>query len=100
MRSVGHGVSFGALDKVGRREPETRVIWQPDNGHRLSRLGVGTYLYPKAFTEKQVAVALERLTSSPGVLAACRACQARVEKQIPPEDVFNLLVDAHRAGCG
>ena len=56
---------------------------QPDNGYRLARLGVGVYVYPKAFTPGRVADALARLTSSPEVGAACRACRARIAEQMP-----------------
>ena len=73
---------------------------QPDNGYRLARLGVGAYVYPKAFTPGRVADALARLTSSPEVGAACRACRARIAEQMPAEAVFRLLEEAHRTACG
>ncbi|MBP1775739.1 MAG: glycosyl transferase family 28 [candidate division NC10 bacterium] len=73
---------------------------QPDNGFRLTRLGVGAYLYPKAFTPDRVAAALGRLTGSPEVARACRACRELVEKQMPAEDVFRILEETHRRTCG
>ena len=73
---------------------------QPDNGYRLARLGVGAYVYPKAFTPGRVADVLARLTSSPEVGAACRACRARIAEQMPAEAVFRLLEEAHRTACG
>jgi rhamnosyltransferase subunit B len=73
---------------------------QPDNGYRLTHLGVGAYVYPKAFTPGRVADALARLTSSPGVGAACRACRARIAEQMPEETVFRSLEEAHRTACG
>ena len=73
---------------------------QPDNGYRLARLGVGVYVYPKAFTPGRVADALARLTSSPEVGTACRACRARIAEQMPAEAVFRLLEEAHRTACG
>ena len=73
---------------------------QPDNGYRLTRLGVGAYVYPKAFTPDRVADALARLTSSPEVARACRACRARIEEQMPAEAVFRLLEEAHRTPAG
>ena len=73
---------------------------QPDNGYRLTRLGVGTYLYPRAFTGKRVSAALARLANSRGVAEACRRCRARVEEQMPAEAVFHLLEEAHRSACG
>jgi UDP:flavonoid glycosyltransferase YjiC (YdhE family) len=73
---------------------------QPDNGHRLTRLGAGAYLYPKAFSPDRVAAALARLTRSPEVAQACRACRARVEGQMPAEAVFRILEETHRYACG
>jgi UDP:flavonoid glycosyltransferase YjiC (YdhE family) len=73
---------------------------QPDNGYRLTRLGVGAYLYPKAFTPDRVAAALARLTRSPEVTEACHACRARVEGQMPADTVFRFLEEAHRTACG
>jgi rhamnosyltransferase subunit B len=73
---------------------------QPDNGYRLTRLGVGAYLYPKAFTPDQVADALARLTSSPDVTRACRAYHDRMHRQMPAETVFHMLEEAHRTACG
>jgi rhamnosyltransferase subunit B len=73
---------------------------QPDNGYRLTRLGVGAYLYPKAFTPDRVAASLARLTRSPEVTRACRAYRARVEGQMPAEAVFRILEETHRQTCG
>jgi rhamnosyltransferase subunit B len=73
---------------------------QPDNGARLARLGVGAYLYPKAFTPERVAAALTRLTRSSEVAQACSACRARVEAQMSPETVFHILEETHRRACG
>jgi rhamnosyltransferase subunit B len=73
---------------------------QPDNGARLVRLGVGAYLYPKAFTPERVAAALARLTQSPEVACACRTCRARVKEQMPAEAVFRMLEETHRRVCG
>ena len=72
---------------------------QPDNGNRLTRLGVGAYLYPKVFTPDRVAAALARLTRSPEVARACRVCRARVEGQMPAEAVFRILEETHRHAC-
>ena len=72
---------------------------QPDNGARLARLGVGAYLYPKAFTSERVAAELARLTESPEVARACLACRSRVEGQMPAEAVFRLLEETHRRAC-
>jgi rhamnosyltransferase subunit B len=73
---------------------------QPDNGYRLTRLGVGAYVYPKAFTPGRVADRLAHLTTSAGVARACGACRARIEDQMPAEAVFRLLEEAHRTACG
>jgi UDP:flavonoid glycosyltransferase YjiC (YdhE family) len=71
---------------------------QPDNGHRLTRLGVGRYLYSRQFTPDRVAQALRDLTTSPDVARACRDCRDRMQGQMPAETVFRLLEEFHRAG--
>jgi rhamnosyltransferase subunit B len=73
---------------------------QPDNGHRITRFGVGAYLYPKAFTPRRVTTMLAHLTSSPDVANACRKYRTQIENQMPAEAVFRLLEDAHREACG
>lgn len=73
---------------------------QPDNGYRITRLGVGAYLYPKMFTPHRVTAALAHLTSSPEVARACREYRSRMENQMPAEAVFRLLDEAHRVACG
>lgn len=71
---------------------------QPDNGHRLTRLGVGQCLYPERFTPERVADALERLTVASAVRQACRECRARMQQQMPAEAVFHLLEEWHQVG--
>jgi rhamnosyltransferase subunit B len=73
---------------------------QPDNGCRLTHLGVGAYLYPKAFTPARVADTLARLTSSPGVARACGEYRDQMHRQMPAETVFHMLEEAHRTVCG
>jgi UDP:flavonoid glycosyltransferase YjiC (YdhE family) len=73
---------------------------QPDNGYRLSRLGAGAYLYPKAFTPVRVADTLVRLTSSRDVARACEECRDRMRRQMPAETVCHMLEEAHRTACG
>jgi rhamnosyltransferase subunit B len=73
---------------------------QPDNGHRLSRLGVGTYLYPKAFTPERLVDTLAHLRSAPEVARACDEYRARMRRQMPAEAVFDFLEEVHRVACG
>ena len=73
---------------------------QPDNGYRLTRLGMGAYLYPKAFTPDRASAALARLTQSPEVARACLAWRARIEGQMPAAAVSRFLEEAHRTACG
>lgn len=68
---------------------------QPDNGNRLHRLGVGDYLYPRAFRPSIVAEKLRHLTSSPAVRRACQGCRDRMGRQMPPEEVFRLVEEVH-----
>jgi UDP:flavonoid glycosyltransferase YjiC (YdhE family) len=39
---------------------------QPDNAHRMTRLGVGRTLYPKRYTAARAASELRRLLDDPG----------------------------------
>jgi UDP:flavonoid glycosyltransferase YjiC (YdhE family) len=73
---------------------------QPDNGYRLRQMGVGDYLYPKAFTPGRVADALARLTSSPKVAQACGGYRDRMRQQMPADAVARFLEEAHRTACG
>ena len=52
---------------------------QYDNTRRLARLGVGDEISVKAFRTPAVAAALERLLTSPGVAANCRALAERCD---------------------
>jgi rhamnosyltransferase subunit B len=72
---------------------------QPDNGHRITRFGVGAYLYPRGFTPRRVATMLAHLTSSPDVEDACRRYRTQIENQMSAEAVFRLLEEAHREAC-
>jgi len=51
---------------------------QPDNADRLARLGVGTWLTPRRFTETNVARDLARLLSDDRVAARCRSAASRL----------------------
>jgi rhamnosyltransferase subunit B len=62
---------------------------QPDNAARLVRLGAGESIRPGQFTPERVARALDRLTSSPTVAAACGACREKI-----------AAVDAVGRACG
>jgi rhamnosyltransferase subunit B len=69
---------------------------QPDNAHRLVRLGVARRLYPKAFTAENVAAALRALTDDPTVRAACAAAAALIRASRPAEVVIEVLENLHR----
>jgi rhamnosyltransferase subunit B len=64
---------------------------QPDNGWRLRTLGVGDYLYPRRFQPGRVAETLQRLTRDDRTAAACRQAKDRLQHQMPPEQVAELL---------
>ncbi len=68
---------------------------QPDNGNRLRRMGVGDYLYPRAFRPSVVTEKLRRLITSPAVRRACQEYRLRMEKQMPAEDVFRLVDETY-----
>jgi UDP:flavonoid glycosyltransferase YjiC (YdhE family) len=51
---------------------------QPDNGHRLARLGVGKVIWPKRFNGATLAAALSSLLHDPEVHTRCRELAARI----------------------
>ena len=79
---VHHG-GMGTLGQVLRAGIPHLVmpmaIDQPDNAHRLVRLGVADCLKPKAFRAAAVAQKLDRLLSSPAVATACRKIATRFD---------------------
>jgi UDP:flavonoid glycosyltransferase YjiC (YdhE family) len=70
---------------------------QPDNAHRLVRLGVALRLYPRRFTADRVAAALRHLLRDAAVRAACAAAAARVRADRPAAVVFDTLENLRRA---
>jgi UDP:flavonoid glycosyltransferase YjiC (YdhE family) len=68
---------------------------QPDNGNRVRGLGVGEYLYPRAFTPDRVEAALQGLLASASVGEACRECRERIRSQMSAEEVVGLLEEVH-----
>ncbi len=73
---------------------------QPDNGWRLRNLGVGDYLYPKAFQPATVARRLNYLAGTPAVADACHRASERIRSQMPPQHVAKLLEDFARSRLG
>ncbi len=73
---------------------------QPDNGYRLTRLGVGAYVYPKAFTAGRVADALARLTSSPEVASGVSRVPSADRGADARRGGVSFLEEAHRTACG
>ncbi len=71
---------------------------QPDNAHRLVRLGVARRLYPTAFTAERVAVALHELRENPAIRSACAAIAARIRAARPADVVIDVLESLRRAG--
>lgn len=64
---------------------------QPDNEHRLRRLGAGIGLVPRKFTPERVAAALGRLTSDSGIMKAAQSCARRMAERPDPDDVVRWL---------
>jgi UDP:flavonoid glycosyltransferase YjiC (YdhE family) len=50
---------------------------QPDNAHRIVKLGVGDRLMPRQFTGKRLANILDRLLTSPQVQQCCQELAQR-----------------------
>jgi UDP:flavonoid glycosyltransferase YjiC (YdhE family) len=70
---------------------------QPDNAHRLVRLGVALRLYPRRFTAERVAAALRHLLQNSAVRAACAAAAEKVRADRPATVVFDTLENLRRA---
>jgi rhamnosyltransferase subunit B len=68
---------------------------QPDNGNRLRRMGVGDYLYPRAFRAATVTAGLERLLTSAEVSLACGRYRDLMARQMSTADVARLLEACH-----
>lgn len=62
---------------------------QPDNGHRLERLGVGRVIWPRRFSGPNLAAALESLLTDSRVAQRCRELAARI-----PADSVGPTVEA------
>ncbi len=61
---------------------------QPDNAHRLRRLGAGDFLPPREFTGEKVARSLERLLADTSVAHSCERIAERMrdERDSQPAD--------------
>lgn len=64
---------------------------QPDNAHRVQRLGAGERLYPAHFTRVNVANRLRHLTTCDDVARICRELSDRMRSQMPRETVVRLI---------
>jgi rhamnosyltransferase subunit B len=70
---------------------------QPDNAHRLAKLGVALRLYPRQFTTGNVTAALRVLLEDPAVRGACAAAAEKVRAARPAETVLDTLENLRRA---
>ncbi len=57
---------------------------QPDNAHRIRRLGIGDWLQPKKYQGPAVAAKLQELLSDPGVAQSCKLVKQRFAKISDP----------------
>lgn len=64
---------------------------QPDNAHRIERLGVGLSLPPKQFNTAKVAAQLRRLLDVPTVTETCRAAAQRFEHETAIDDTIRQI---------
>lgn len=64
---------------------------QPDNAHRIKKMGVGTHLYPKAFTARRIAAAVKQLIDSAEVQRACALYREKARDQMTPGEMGDLL---------
>jgi rhamnosyltransferase subunit B len=66
---------------------------QPDNAARMKKMGVGEYLYPRAFKPAAIAQGLERLLTAPAVKQACVDFRQKMLRQMS-EDEMGALVES------
>jgi UDP:flavonoid glycosyltransferase YjiC (YdhE family) len=71
---------------------------QPDNGARLRRLGVGDYLYPRAFRPAAVSARLEHLLTSADVGRACGRYRELMTRQMSTAEVVRAIEACLPAG--
>jgi UDP:flavonoid glycosyltransferase YjiC (YdhE family) len=64
---------------------------QPDHGARLRRLGVGDYLYPRAFRAAAVSARLERLRTSADVARVCGQYRELMTRQMSAGEVVRAI---------
>jgi rhamnosyltransferase subunit B len=64
---------------------------QPDNAARVKRMGVGDYLYPKAFRAEEIARRLKELAASAAVKKACARYRCKMGQQMAPGAVAELI---------
>jgi rhamnosyltransferase subunit B len=64
---------------------------QPDNAARIKRLGVGDYLYPKAFRAPAIAKKLDALEASPLVGNACANVREQMARQMTVHQVAEIV---------
>ena len=64
---------------------------QPDNGERLSRLGVGRWVWVSRFKPKPAARLLGELLGSPSVAGACAAVRERMKQSHGIDEACELL---------
>jgi UDP:flavonoid glycosyltransferase YjiC (YdhE family) len=64
---------------------------QPDNAHRIKRLGIGEFLNPKQYRTDAVANKLHHLLNDRSVQAACRTVQERFENVEPFTEACTIV---------
>ncbi|MDD2763230.1 MAG: glycosyltransferase [Opitutaceae bacterium] len=69
---------------------------QPDNAHRLVRLGVARRLYPPRFTAGRVTAALRALLQDSAVRTACVSAAEKVRAARPADVVLDTLETLRR----
>lgn len=67
---------------------------QPDNGHRLEKLGVARTLYPRRFTAAKVAQVLGEMLSDPKIADTCRNVAKRLDGIDPTRAACDRIEEA------
>jgi rhamnosyltransferase subunit B len=73
---------------------------QPDNAWRLKQLGVADYLYPRRWQGDRIAACAAALLEGPETADACRQAQQRMDQQLTPESVAEILEGFAREKLG
>jgi rhamnosyltransferase subunit B len=71
---------------------------QPDNANRVKGLGVGDFLYPKAFRAPAIAQVIEPIMASAEVRFSCAQVRQKMRGQMTPAELVELIENMAERG--